>query len=224
MKNAFLSYQTKDKITAALVSKLLADFEIASFMAHEHIEVSAEWRLEILRQLSIADLFVPILSVNYYGSIWCKQESGIAAFRGIPVIPLSIDGAIPEGFLGHIQSAKIDPNAPVREDLLPGLAKFDVSGLIDALVKIIAESVNYRNAESNFELVLPYLWSANAEQIVELLRVSTENDQICNADLCIRKYLPPLLASHGHLLSPEIRKTLTGTIAHYSPIPPLPNL
>jgi hypothetical protein len=67
-------------------------------MAHEHIEVSVEWRAEILRQLGLAVLFVPILSARYYSSIWCKQESGIAAFRGMTIIPLSIDGALSQGF------------------------------------------------------------------------------------------------------------------------------
>jgi TIR domain len=222
MKKAFLSYQTKDKATAALVSKLLADFEIESFMAHEHIEVSAEWRQEILRQIGLADLFVPILSANYYVSIWCKQESGIAAFRGLPVIPLSIDGAIPEGFLSHIQSAKIDANAPLRGDLLPGLAKFDITGLIDAIVKIIAKSSSFQGAESNFELVLPYLPNASVKQIVELLLVSAENNQVCNAGACANKYLPPLFKSHGHLLNPDVQKVLADTLARDAAVAPPP--
>jgi hypothetical protein len=218
MKKAFLSYQTKDKATAALVSKLLADFGIESFMAHEHIEVSVEWRLEILRQLGLADLFVPILSKDYYESIWCKQESGIAAFRALPVIPLSIDGAIPEGFLGHIQSAKIDANAPIRTDLLPGLAKFDVSGLIEGIIKIIAKSGNYRSAESNFELILPYLERASTTQVAELLRVSTQNNQVCNAGACATRYLPPLFKSHGHFLDPDVQKALADTLARYAAV------
>jgi TIR domain len=77
--HAFLSYQTDERAIAARVSDLLSKFGITSFMAHEHIEVSVEWRIEILRQLGFADLFVPILSAKYYSSIWCKQESGIAA-------------------------------------------------------------------------------------------------------------------------------------------------
>jgi TIR domain len=220
MKKAFLSYQTKDKATAALVSGLLAEFEIESFMAHEHIEVSAEWRHEILKQLGLADLFVAILSKNYYESIWCKQESGIAAFRALPVIPLSIDGAIPAGFLAHIQSAKIDANAPVRRDLLPGLANFDVSALIDVLVKIIAKSGSFQGAESNFELVLPYISSASTEQIVELLRVSTENNQVCDAGACAIKYLPPLFKSHGQLLNPDVQKALADTLAQHAAVVP----
>lgn len=73
---AFMSYQTADREIAAGVAQLLDTLGVQSFMAHEHIEVSVEWRDEILRQLGLADLFVPILSQRYYASIWCKQESG----------------------------------------------------------------------------------------------------------------------------------------------------
>jgi hypothetical protein len=116
---AFMSYQTVDKEAAARVAGVLTEFDCTAFMAHDHIEVSEEWRLEILTELEVADLFVPILSAHYYGSVWCMQESGIAAFRRMTIIPLSIDGALPPGFLAHIQSTKIDPAAPAIRDLLP---------------------------------------------------------------------------------------------------------
>ena len=76
--HAFMAIRTGDREISAKVSELFERFSITTFMAHEHIEVSNEWRLEILKQLEKADLFVPILSKNYYGSIWCKQELGIS--------------------------------------------------------------------------------------------------------------------------------------------------
>src|ERR1700740_414160 len=94
---AFMSYQTEDRHMATAVAQLLMSLGVGCFMAHEHIEVSVQWRDEILRQIGLADLFVPILSQRYYASIWCKQESGIAAFRRMTIIPLSTDGSIPPG-------------------------------------------------------------------------------------------------------------------------------
>jgi len=213
--HAFMSYQTDDRAIAAKVSDLLGKIGITSFMAHEHIEVSVEWRIEILRQLGLADLFVPILSKKYYGSIWCKQESGIAAFRDITIIPLSIDGSIPEGFLGHIQSTRVSNDEPTFKNLFPGLAKQDISFLIEAITKIISSSGNYRTAESNFELILPYVDRATDAQMTELLKVSTQNNQVCNAGLCAQTYLPPLLASHGHLLDAATKKELIETLNRY---------
>src|SRR6266496_4138213 len=93
---------------------------VQCFMAHEHIEVSVEWRNEILRQLGLADLFVPILSQQYYTSIWCKQESGIAAFRGMTLIPLSLDGSIPQGFIGHVQSTMLQGGQATYHQLMRG--------------------------------------------------------------------------------------------------------
>lgn len=212
---AFMSYQTADKLVAARIAALLAKMGCTAFMAHENIEVSEEWRIQILKELSEADIFVPILSVHYYGSIWCKQESGIAAFRNMTIIPLSTDGAIPAGFIGHIQSTYINPEAPKLVSLLPGLAKRDVKFVIDGLISIIAKSGDYRSAEANFELVLPYIKNASNEQIVELLHVSAANDQICNASLCATKYLPPLFASHGQFMNGDTRKELSDVLKRY---------
>jgi hypothetical protein len=92
---AFLSYQSADKEVAAKIKAILSRLGVESFLAHEDINVSEEWRLAILAELAKVDLFIPILSAHYYDSIWCKQESGIAAFREITIVPLSLDGSIP---------------------------------------------------------------------------------------------------------------------------------
>lgn len=213
---AFLSYQTTDKEVAARVAALLAEFDCTAFMAHEHIEVSEEWRIQILKELEAADLFVPILSANYYGSIWCKQESGIAAFWGMTIIPLSTDGSIPQGFIAHIQSTKINPVSPKYTDLLPGLARHDVGFVINKLIAKVEKSGSFRGAEADFQLILPYIGSASKEQVVELLNVSTKNKQVCHAGLCATKYLPPLVASHGKLMVPDTRKELEAVLAQYN--------
>ena len=52
---AFLSYQTEERVVAASVASLLESIGVQSFMAHEHIEVSVQWRDEILRQIGQAN-------------------------------------------------------------------------------------------------------------------------------------------------------------------------
>ena len=205
---AFMSYQAADKEIAARVAAILESFECTAFMAHEHIEVSGEWRLEILKEIEAADLFVPILSTNYYGSIWCKQEFGIAAFRKMTIIPLSTDGAIPEGFISHIQSTKIDPATPKYADLLPGIAKHDVSFVIDKLVAKVAKSGSFRGAEANFELILPYIGKATRKQMVDLLNVSTDNGQVSHAGLCATENPLLLVKSHGKYMDKDKLKDL----------------
>ena len=214
---AFLSYQTDDKIIAGDIKKVLDRLNVETFLAHEDIEVSAEWRLTIIQELMVTDLFIPILSKNYHGSIWCKQESGMAAYRGITIIPLSIDGSIPQGFIAHIQSTRINPKQINAAPFVTGIARRDKAFAIDGIINIISLSGNYRGAEANFELILPYLNDASKEQKVRLLQASLRNNQVCNAGLCATKYLPPLLASHGQYLSAEDRAELTAILDRYKP-------
>lgn len=216
---AFMSYQTEDRFMAAAVAKLLMSLGVGCFMAHEHIDVSTQWRDEILRQIGLADLFVPILSQRYYASIWCKQESGIAAFRGMTIIPLSMDGSIPMGAINHIQSTRIENDRPTLQQLLPGVASRDVSFAINGATKILEQSGNFRAAEANFELILPYLPRATDVQVVNLLKASERNGQICHAALCARNYLPPLMRSHGHLLDEKTKQNLEAVLAQYPPPP-----
>jgi hypothetical protein len=214
-----MSYQTSDKEIAGRVTAVLRHFECSTFMAHENIEVSAEWRLEILKEVGAADLFVPILSANYFNSTWCVQESGIAAFRGVTIIPLSTDGTVSQGLIAHIQSIRIDPNAPKYTDLLPGIAKHDVAFVIDQLIAKVGDSRSFRSAESNFELILPYLGRTTRDQMVRLLNASTENGQVCHASLCATRYLPPLVASHGKFMDKDKLVELEGVLAQYNKSP-----
>ncbi|SFM50682.1 TIR domain-containing protein [Bradyrhizobium sp. Rc3b] len=217
---AFMSYQTEDRAVAANVAGLLETLGIRSFMAHEHIEVSVQWRDEILRQIGLADLFVPILSARYYASIWCKQESGIAAFRRMTIIPLSLDGSIPQGAISNIQSSLLQNGQATYQQIFPGLASQDVAFTINAGTRLVAGSRSFRTAEYNFQLLLPYLNRATDAQIVELLNVSQRNGQVAHASFCAREYLPPLLRSHGHLLEPQIRDQLAQVLAQYAFPPP----
>ena len=91
----------------------------------------------------------------------------------ITVIPLSIDGSVPPGALNHIQSTLIDPNAPTYNNIFAGLALHHVGFLISAITQIIADSNSYRDAEKNFDLIVPYLPRATDQQVVELLNINS---------------------------------------------------
>ncbi|MFZ4526742.1 MAG: toll/interleukin-1 receptor domain-containing protein [Chlorobium sp.] len=200
---AFLSYQTADKTAASQVKAVLSGVGISVFLAHEDISVSEEWRLKILDEIGRASIFVGLLSKNYFQSPWCVQESGIAAYRSdMTVIPLSLDGAIPQGFISNFQSVKVDPERITIHDLIPGFLKHDFTVGIGLIIELICRSRSYRSAEANFQLLLPHVPKMTDEQIRVLLERVAENDQVHYASLCAREYLPPLLNTHGHLLKP----------------------
>lgn len=214
---AFISYQPEDKLVAREIKALLLEAGIHSFMAHEDINVSDEWRLKILQEIGSADIFVSIWSQNYYNSWWCIQESGIASFRtNMTVIPLSTDGSIPQGFAGNIQSTKIDPENVRMSDLLPGLVKTAPSLGLKLIFKSIAGSRSFRGAEANFQEVIPYIGALTPEQGKELLEISIGNDQVHHAGLCASEYLPPIMASYGHLLKPEDYAYLSEILERYA--------
>lgn len=207
---AFISYNIEDKHVARRIKEILAKIGMESFLAHEDIEVSDEWRLRILSEIGRANLFIPLLSENFYNSTWCIQELGIASFRKeMTVIPLSIDENIPQGFSLNIQSTRIDPESFTLTDLLPGIAKHDVALAIDIMIEIIASSRSFRRAEANFRLILPYLNQASDDQIKLLLEKVADNGQVHQAAQCANEYIPPLLESHGHLLDNDTRSSLT---------------
>lgn len=214
---AFLSYQTADKLVAGQVRRVLADVGIDCFLAHEDIAVSEEWRLKILEEIGRADIFICLLTKAYYNSPWCSQESGIAAFRqNMTIIPLSLDEAIPQGFISSFQSVKVDPERITLHALIPGFVKHDFARGIEILTSLIGRSSSFRAAEANFELILPYIPRMTGEQIKLLLERSADNGEIHHANLCARRYLPPLLKSHGHLLSEETRTFLAEACARYA--------
>ena len=212
---AFMSYQTSDKAVAARIAALLKSMSIDAFMAHEDIDVSHQWRAELLRQLKLADVFIAILSANYLTSAWCVQESGIAAFRELTIIALSTDGTIPPGFLGEFQGIRIDPGAPTLKSLLPGLANRNVVFTIDKLVEKFGHSGSYRTAEDNFVLLEPFLDRASKKQKVSLLTLSAHNSQIFDAGGC-HIYLPPIVKTHGKFMRPEDLAKLRQEFSKYN--------
>lgn len=213
---AFLSYQTADKGTAGRLRQVLAQLGIRSFLAHEDINVSDEWRLTILEEIAKVDIFICLLSKNYIQSAWCAQESGIAAFRAVPVIPLSLDGTIPPGFIAHLQSVRINSDDIALDTLMPAFLKHDFPLAIEFLVKQVGEAGNFRGAETHFQKILPHIHKMSNEQIKALLERSAENNQVHHASLCATSYIPPLLASHGHLLMPDTLAFLKQVCAQYA--------
>lgn len=213
---AFISYQTGDKLVAGEIKDILDSVGISSFLAHEDIDVSEEWRIKILDEIGSADLFISVLSNNYYSSPWCVQESGIAAYRNnLTIIPLSIDGSIPKGLFANIQSTKVKPGKISFTDLLPGLIKFDFNQAVDEIIDMIGESGSYRGAEANFKIILPYLDGLTPDQNKQLLENAATNNQVHHAGLCATEYLPPLIDKHGHLLDSETKEFLRGICDEY---------
>lgn len=212
---AFISYHHDDRRTAGRISEVLEEYDVITFMAHDDINVSEEWRQAILQELGQTDFFLAVLSERYQTSHWCTQEAGIAAFRGLTCIPLSIDGTIPPGFMQHVQAARLDPDNVNLISLLPGLIKHDEEWAIDILVDYVSAARGFRTAEDRFRALLPYRNRMTEEQGLNLLEACIENGQIHDASECARDHLPLILEQFGQALDDDKFKFLLEQVNDY---------
>lgn len=98
----FLSHLASFKAQTSRLQQALKKYAITSFVAHEDIEPSREWQIEIEAALHTMDALAAILMPGFKESNWCDQEVGFAVGREILIIPVrrQLD---PYGFIGKYQ-------------------------------------------------------------------------------------------------------------------------
>ncbi len=111
----FISYSNEDRKIAAMAKDAFSMIGVNSFMAHEDIQPTKQWKIEIISELKKCNLFAPIITENFKQSDWANQESGAAIIRGINIIPISIalpgeTFTNPYGFIGDYQALKYKVN------------------------------------------------------------------------------------------------------------------
>jgi hypothetical protein len=203
----FVSYQTNDRVHAGRVKTLLEHMGVSSFLAHEDIEVSEEWRKKMLKELEKIDIFIALLSERYFRSPWCSQELGIAAFRNVTIIPLSLDGTTPVGFGSHIQSRRLRGAKIENVDLIAGMIRHDKPNAIELMIDLVANSASFDEANQNFDLLQPYLSDASRPQKLRLLESVSDNNQVRGAYRA-KEYLKPMLSEKQLLIPNRLRQYL----------------
>ena len=128
----FLSYSSKNKILAGEIKQGLEHLDFEVFLAHEDIEPAIEWQEEIIRELKVCDIFLPIINKNFKESNWTDQESGYALALEKFIIPLNA-GLVPYGFIGKYQALKTGTN------------------VVDSCRKILARVRSHAPFKENFE-------------------------------------------------------------------------
>ncbi len=110
----FFSYSTDDKTIVGVLKDSLESYGFEVFLAHDDIEPCKEWEDEIMENLKMCDIFIPLLTDSFRNSKWTDQETGIAVATNKFIIPLQVDFP-PYGFIGSIQSLKVD-KSPLKKD------------------------------------------------------------------------------------------------------------
>lgn len=76
---------------------------MSAFVAHEDIEPTLEWQVQIERALNSMDLFVSMHTEGFKDSVWTQQEIGFAVARGVKIIALRFEED-PTGFIQKNQA------------------------------------------------------------------------------------------------------------------------
>lgn len=206
---AFISYSSKDKLIGAKVKDILSDFGIEGFLAHNDINVSEEWKQRIREELSKSDIFISLLSKDFKNSDWAPQETGIAYFRDILIIPLRLDEIIPFGFINHLQGKPISVDKiPLNYLIKPIVDKFP-RHMIAVAIERLEKAKSFRYAESVMELLVPYFDNFEQTDIDRFVDVSINNNQVWSAELCRDRYLPQFIDINRDRINAEKLKILS---------------
>jgi hypothetical protein len=201
---AFISYSTRQKKHATVVKGVLEEIGVDSFLAHETLQISEDWKKRILLELRTCKIFVPLLSKAFKSSAWCDQETGIISRRrGVLIMPFSLDGTTPYGFISYIQGKRLSDGKLERSQVLDAVARKWPSFVIDRLLKPMEKVYSFRQAENVVQPLVPYFPRFTATQARTFADLATKNGQIWDADLCREEYLPKFLRAQKGKISKE---------------------
>jgi len=212
---AFISYSHSDREYGGQAKRVLGEFDIEGFLAHEDLEVSEEWQARILAELRRCDLFVPLLSANFLSSRWAPQEAGFIISRPeVLITPLSIDGTTPFGFLSHLQSRRIPNEGLTREFLIEPLATRLPRIALPALIRIAGAAKSFRDAESKVAPLVRFFPSFTSQEAQAFAEAVITNGQIWSAALCRNDYLPKFVQAQRTNLNPKTLRALHYQLEH----------
>ena len=206
---AFVSHSHKDRVIAEQAKEVLNEAGIEAFVAHADIEVSEEWQRRICEELRRCHLFVPLLSKRFLKSKWTLQELGFIASRSnVKIVPLSIDGTIPFGFMSHIQSRPIGDDGITWKLLVEPLTMHFPREVFPYLIRRAGDAHSFRDAEFKMRSLLPSFGRLTNNEAQDLAEAAIDNAQVWSADQCRKEYLPEFIRVHGGDLQDETLRAL----------------
>ena len=204
--HAFISYSTVNKKWSSAVKAVLSSVGFQGFLAHEDRQLSEEWKASIIRELKRADVFVALLSKEFKQSEYCSQESGfIISRKKVLIIPLSIDGTMPYGFISHLQGVRVRDEDAVSQAILDVLLRKRPRIAIPAWVKQVEDVGSFKGAEAIVKPLVTHFPKFTREEAVGFAKATLRNAQVWDASLCKKDYLPKFKKSNWKHLPKALR-------------------
>lgn len=105
----FLSHRAEDRKSVSMIAEGLGKLGHRTFVAHDDIQATREWRDEILHALKTMTHFVGIVTDGFHDGSWTDQEVGCAFARAdVKRIFVKLSNSDPKGFAGFEQAATSD--------------------------------------------------------------------------------------------------------------------
>ena len=105
----FVSHSKNYSFVKKLKDRLMYS-GVSCFVAHKDIEPTKKWQREIMEALKSMEMMFCLITKDSCKSWWVNQEIGFALARGIPIIPIKLDGYDPKGFINEIQAMSLNIN------------------------------------------------------------------------------------------------------------------
>lgn len=178
----FLSHLASFKSNTAKLQQALKKYAISSFVAHEDIEPSKEWLIEIESALHTMDAMAAILMPGFKESNWCDQEVGFAVGKNVLIIPIRRE-LDPYGFIGKYQGIQAMNKSigEVAEDIFQTIVNSPKTRgkMLSSLSNSISQSTNIQDATEKVEL-LKTVNNIPLDIIEKIKESVTENNLLIN--------------------------------------------
>jgi hypothetical protein len=176
----FLSHLSAQREQAAQIKEQMQWRGMSGFVAHNDIEPTMEWQVEIETALASCDLLVAIFHPGFVESRWCDQEIGYALGRGVPVFTVKC-GQDPHGFVGRFQSLNGNGKSPVQiaEDVFERAISHKKlqSRTADILVSLFIDCGSYATARERIGLLENLkVWKAGYS--TRIIQAIEDNSQV----------------------------------------------
>ena len=179
----FISHVSNIKERTSQLKIALTDFGMHGFVAHEDIEPTREWQVEIEVALATMDSLVALLSPGFNESKWCDQEVGVAIGRRVPIVPVRID-LDPYGLFGKyqaIQGKGKNPNEVASLVFVALIAKPQIGPKITSqLVRMLAASRSWDESRRISSLIEQSVF-ITADHVRAMKKAKDENKEVAHA-------------------------------------------
>jgi hypothetical protein len=156
MLRLFLSHLAIYKKFAGELQDTLLPYGISAFVAHNDIEPTLEWQVQIETALATCEVLVALLHGKFHESNWTDQEIGFAMGCRVPTFAVRL-GETPYGFIGRFQAFNGNGKTPsdLAREIFDAFRKNKQTQrkMSEAMIGLFEDSYSYAEADKRMGLV-----------------------------------------------------------------------